>query len=304
MIRRAWRPCAFVAAHSYSPPWLPRAPATLNVLLLLDRPRLSAPGGARQLICAGGQASARQVRVKLPPGRTPPGGDAASSATTGRSAELGRAGMQEVTRCRFGASPPPPRGRPGSSPNRLRVQWGSPLPIQHCGKGDPPRIPNFQTPGSPQLSSRIPNFQASDGTPTWCPPPSLTFHAHRDVPRVRAVRVGGQAAVGTRVFPGHAKPLRSGCALPGAEHLRGRVTPGGADQSRGLRPFQPRLVTGAGGFIQVWRGCKGAMGVRAGWEQLGEKKEGRQGEDGPRRVPPSLSPAWAPLTLRAHGDPL
>lgn len=86
VIRREWRPCALVAAHSYSPPWLPRAPATLSVLLLLDRPMLSAPGGARQLIWAGGQASARQVNVKFPPGRTPPGGEAASSATTGWSA--------------------------------------------------------------------------------------------------------------------------------------------------------------------------------------------------------------------------
>lgn len=87
MMRRAWRPCALVAAHSYSPPWLPMAPATVSVLLLLDRPMLSAPGGARQLIWAGGQASARQVNVKFPPGRTPPGGEAANSATTGRSAK-------------------------------------------------------------------------------------------------------------------------------------------------------------------------------------------------------------------------
>lgn len=89
VMRREWRPCALVAAHSYSPPWLPMAPATLSVLLLLERPRLRAPGGARQLIWAGGQASARQVRVKLPPGRTL-GGEAASSATTGRSAGRGR----------------------------------------------------------------------------------------------------------------------------------------------------------------------------------------------------------------------
>lgn len=90
VMRLEWRPCALVAEHSYSPPWLPRAPATLNVLLLLDRPMLSAPGGARQLIWAGGQASARQVKVKFPPGRTPPAGDAANSATTGRSEGNGR----------------------------------------------------------------------------------------------------------------------------------------------------------------------------------------------------------------------
>lgn len=124
VMRLEWRPCVLVAAHSYSPPWLPRAPATLSVLLLLDRPMLSAPGGARQLIWAGGQASARQINVKFPPGRTPPGGDAASSATTGLSA-----GGQNVVRgLRAG---PTLTKCPASAQYNLRP------PLLECAGGDP-----------------------------------------------------------------------------------------------------------------------------------------------------------------------
>lgn len=89
----------------------------------------------------------------------------------------------------------------------------------------------------------------------------LTFHAHGDDPGVRAVCVGGQAAVSARILSGHPQPLRPGRAFPGAAHLRGGATPGGAGQRSSLRAFQPRLVTWAVRFIHLrWR-CKTATGL-------------------------------------------
>lgn len=90
--------------------------------------------------------------------------------------------------------------------------------------------------------------------------PPLTFHAHGDGPGVRAMRIGGHTVVNARVLSGHALLLRPRGAFPRAEHSWGRATPGGAGQCRSLSPFQPRLVTWAGGFIHLrWR-CKAAMG--------------------------------------------
>lgn len=118
-------------------------------------------------------------------------------------------------------------------------------------------------------------------------PSPLTFHAHRDGPGVRAMRVGGQAAVGARILSGHAQPLRSRRALPGAAHLWGGSTPGGAGQRLSLGSFQPRLVTWAGGLIHLRRRCKAITGgVREG--------------HGPRHppLPARLGPAHTPSSRR------
>ena len=141
------------------------------------------------------------------------------------------------------------------------------------------RPPSPRAPGEPRPHAR---FQESlwDLAPLeqpWAIPPLLftvletechvsgaallTFHAHGDDPGVRAVCVGGQAAVSARILSGHPQPLRPGRAFPGAAHLRGGATPGGAGQRSSLRAFQPRLVTWAGRFIHLrWR-CKTATGL-------------------------------------------
>ena len=104
----------------------------------------------------------------------------------------------------------------------------------------------------------------------WCCP-QLTFHAHGDDPGISAVRVGGQAVVDACILSGHAQPLWPGRALPGATHLWGGATPGGAGQRSSLGAFQPRLVTWAGRFIHLrWR-CKTAMGGGRGGSLFREK---------------------------------
>lgn len=100
--------------------------------------------------------------------------------------------------------------------------------------------------------------------------PSLTFHAHGDDPGICAMCVGGQAAVDARILSGHMQPLGPGSALPGAAHLWGGATPGGAGQRSSLGAFQPSLVTWASRFIHLrWR-CKkagvGGKGVQGGAE--------------------------------------
>lgn len=121
---------------------------------------------------------------------------------------------------------------------------------------------------------------------TKCPPSGaalLTFHAHGDDPGVRAVCVGGQAAISARILSGHAQPLRPRRAFPGAAYLRGGATPGGAGQGSSLRAFQPRLVTWTGRFIHLWWRCKTATGLCGGW--------GEWVREGPRpAAPPTLRP--------------
>lgn len=98
------------------------------------------------------------------------------------------------------------------------------------------------------------------------------------------MRVDGQAAVGARILSGHAQLLRQGSALPGASHLWGGATSSDAGQLGSL-PFQPRLVTWAGGLIHLWWRCKAVIGVI---------------REGPDLGHPLLQPAWAPLTLHAN----
>lgn len=102
------------------------------------------------------------------------------------------------------------------------------------------------------------------------------------------MRICGQAAVSTRILSGHTQRLRLGCALPGAAHSWGGATSSYTGQLGSL-PFQPGLVTWAGGLIHLRWCCKAVIGgIR----------------EGPDPGHPLLPPAWAQLTLHANSHRL
>lgn len=116
----------------------------------------------------------------------------------------------------------------------------------------------------------------------------LTFHPHGDHPGYCAMWVDSQAAVGARIQSGHVLPLKQVRTLPGAVDLWGGATSSDAGQLGSL-PFQPRLVTWAGGLIHLWWRCKAVTGVIRQGPDLGH---------------PLLPPPWAPLTLHANSHHL
>lgn len=99
-------------------------------------------------------------------------------------------------------------------------------------------------------------------------------------------------------MPASSQDTRSRCGqarLPGAAHLRGGATPGGAGQGSSLRAFQPRLVTWTGRFIHLrWR-CKTARGCAGVGNGSGKGRD-------PQRPLPSARLGLAHLRCGDHLD--